>query len=339
MLHPHGEPVYRPVLRDAFRITWRARNLWIFAILAAFLLSGSVYDAVWGALNALTPKASILSSIVPFWQEATQQWAAFSMSDLILGSIRVLEVAAFFLIIVIAVAGISVISQGALVFSIGAHHRGHGHTWKEAITVGARAFWPLAVLNLFSALTLWATRSIIAMALSWAITLPTLASYGTFLICFIVFVAISAVVMILHIFALNAMILQGATLAQAIHRAVRLCAEHWVVALETAVILFAVSVGSLVLMIGITMLLFIPLFMLVVVSFVLTIPQLISATLYIGVALFILTILVITAITVQFHYATWTLLYRRFGEGGVVPKLHRWARALGGTYHVPGSPR
>jgi hypothetical protein len=40
---------------------------------------------------------------------------------------------------------------------------------------------------------------------------------------------------------------------------------------------------------------------------------------------------------VTLQYATWTLLYQRLGEGGALPKVHRWVRQFVHGFHVPGS--
>jgi hypothetical protein len=40
---------------------------------------------------------------------------------------------------------------------------------------------------------------------------------------------------------------------------------------------------------------------------------------------------------IQLHYTSWTLMYRKLGEGGVLPKLHRLARSFIHRTSVPGA--
>ena len=62
-----------------------------------------------------------------------------------------------------------------------------------------------------------------------------------------------------------------------------------------------------------------------------------NLSLGVGLAALIAGGFVAAAMLTQLQVATWTFLYRRLGEGGVVPKLHRWIRNLVGTFSVPRS--
>jgi hypothetical protein len=81
----------------------------------------------------------------------------------------------------------------------------------------------------------------------------------------------------------------------------------------------------------------IPLFVLIMVAVLLQSKVLMWTALFLAIAVFIISMLGIGAFLVQFHYATWTLLFRRLGEGGVVPKIHRWIRTLTHGTDVPGA--
>lgn len=333
---PH-EPLYRPVLRDAFRAAWEEKHYWWVALLAGLTLTGSVYDVGWRLMNAGAVPAIPRAVWGALWQRAVSVWSGFSLTDTILGGLKVFQLTAFFLIALGAVFVFSVIAQGALVYALGARHRGRSPKVKEALTVGARALWPVLVLNLFVVAILLAARGLLAIALSGAITNTTALAYLAYIVAFLAFAIISAAAVMLQVFALNAMLLQGATLVQALERGASLLAKHWVVAVEATALLFVITLGASFLAIAVNMLLGVPLFMLLILATVLQSKALLWLTLYTAVTLFVAVMLALGGCLIQLHYAAWTSLFRRFGEGGVIPKIHRWVRWLTHGYHVPGA--
>lgn len=331
------EPIYRHVLRDAFSAAWYAKRIWPVALVAGILLSGSIYDVLWRLLNALSPQLSLGSFVGYFGRQAVSTWSQFSLTDLILDGIQVFQLSALLLIIAMAVAGLSAICQGALVFYLANKNGKAFPKVKEAITVGARAFWPIFVLNLLAILVVWATRTILGVALAITTEAGTIAAASLFFLAFIVFSLVAIIAVIIQIFALHAMILQGADLMQALERAGRLLREHWVIAAETAALLFVISVGAGMLFTAIALIFSIPLFMVLIVGTILGVTPLLSAALYVAIIGFFVVLLFAVAYLVTLQYATWTHLYQRLGEGGALPKVHRWFRQLVHGFHVPGS--
>lgn len=330
------EPLYRPVLRDAFQAAWRERRAWIVALCAGLLLSGSVYDALWRMMNAFTPRASLPATIAVFWTQAASSWSNIRFADVVIGGIQIFQLSAFLLIVAFAVISFSVICQGALTFLLGSG-RSQALTLKQSLTIGARAFWPVLVLNILALAVLLASRSLLAISVTIASSAGTLATGLLYVVAFIAFTLLVTVAVILQIFTLNAMILQGASLAQGLQRAAQLLHRHWIIAFETALILFLISLGGWAMAIIAEGVLAIPLFVLFFVGLSLGSSQLFATAIILMVLLFFAILAVIAGWMVTLHYATWTFLYRRLGEGGAIPKVHRWVRNLTGGYHVPGA--
>lgn len=331
------EPLYRPVLREAFAMAWREKRYWWVALLAGMLLTGSLYDVVWKGLNSLAPQASISSTVGPLWANAVDAWGGLSITDTIIGAIDVFLLSAFSIIIALSLFGIASIAQAALVYGLGHGRKDRSPKVRDALTVGARAVWPIMVLNIFTLAVLWAMRALIGIALSFSVIQTTTLSYLIYLIAFVAFIALALGTVVIQIFALNAMILQGATLAQAIERGFLVLRRHWVISAETACILFVISVGAWILTVAVNMLMSVPLFMIAMIAVFLNSSILFWATLYIGILMFFFIMLAIAAFVIELHYATWVLLWKRLGEGGVLPKVHRWFRSLLGITHVPGT--
>ncbi len=336
MRHIH-EPVYRPIIREAFRVAWVEKRYWPVAIFAGILLSGSIYDVVWKALNALAPQATLIGTVAVFSSQASATWSRLSTANLIIGGAQVLVVTLFALVIGFAIFAASVVAQSALVFAVGAQGKKSNGSVRTAIAVGARALWPVFVLNLIAMAVLFASRALIALALSFLLAYGGGAIFLAYLLSFIVFTCVGIATVIVEIFALNAMILQGATLAQAIERGLVLLKQDWVTAIETAVILFAISFGALILLAALGMVItfvFLMLFLLAIAAKTALIATIVGVTYFTLIAVFILTLF---GFIVLVHYAAWTLLYRRLGEGGVVPKLHRIVRSWVHSYGVKGA--
>jgi hypothetical protein len=328
------EPLYRPVLRDAFQSMWRNKTLWPLALGAGILLTGSISGIVGKMVNVLAPHFSLGSFIGTFWARATVSWAAFTPGELLLGSLKALQISAFFLILAGAIAGLSVICQGALVHALGMSKRPR---LKQSLAVGAKAFWPVAVLNLMSIAVLVATRSLLGIALGMAGNGVTAGGYFLYLLSFGVFTLVAVSAVIIQIFALNAMILQGATLLQGIERGALMLQRHWVIVFEVAAILFVIGIASWVVALLVNMIVAAPFFVVLVTAAALGSSMLLLSVLWLGIALFVLVMLTVVAAVITLQYAAWTFLFRRLGEGGAVPKLHRIFRGWTNNSHVPGA--
>lgn len=331
-----NEPLYRPALKAAFAFSWRAKYLWPIAVLAGFLLSGSLYDVIWSKLNAIGAQASIASVLAPFWNQAVHTWPRLSAGELIFGSLNVLILTCFFLIIGFALYAASVISQSALVYAVGVK-TDKKRPLGAAITVGARALWPVFVLNIIITAVMLALRSLTAIVLAFVSNGVGTTAFIAYMIAFVIFVIAAIAAVIIQIFALNAMILQGATLAQGLERGITLLQRHWIIAAETGAILFCISVGAYFAIIILGLALTIPYAILLLVSSALGSGLIFALVTVFFFLLFLLLVAAVFGFVTLVHYATWTNLFRRFGEGGALPKLHRLVRAYTHSTHVPGA--
>jgi hypothetical protein len=331
------EPVYRPIVREAFRVAWAEKHYWPVAIFAGILLTGSVYDIIWKSLNALTPQAGVIGTVAVFSSKATTTWATLSGANIVIGGLQVLIMTLFAIVIGFAIMAASVIAQSALVFSIGMKRNGEEHRVRTALNVGARALWPVLALNLITIAIIFACRALVAIAFSFVLAYGSAASFLAYIASFILFTAVAIAAGIIEILALNAMILDGATIAQGIERGLVLLKRHWVVAAETAGLLFLISLGTFILLFAAGMILTFAsllLFLVAIAAKVAAAASLIAIIYFIAVAALILALF---GFMVHVHYAAWTFVYRRLGEGGVLPKLHRMVRSWVHSYGVKGA--
>ncbi len=331
-------PVYREVLKYAFTVAWKGWRLWPLALLASILFTGSSYDFLAGSLSSASALSvriggsNTTASVIASAAKTMSQDASNIFN--VTYALQALLVIA---ILILAVAAISVVAQGALVYALGAHHRGKRPFYSDALKIGGSAFWPVAAVNALAISVIWILRFIVAIPLMMAVQTPSNLTWLLYLATFVVFVPLAFLILIIQVFALNAMILQGAPAADAILRGYLLFKKHWVTVVETAVILFVVTALLLAVFGGIGFVLFVPVVGAVLTAAVLQSPAIFTAALGLGLGLFIIGLAVATAFLTQLHYATWTGLYRKLGEGGVVPKIHRWIRDLTQMFTVPQS--
>ncbi len=325
------EPVYRHVLMQAWHLAWSEWRLWPFAFFASFLLTAGTYDAIGNIYFKIVRQADILGGNSPF---AGMSWDSFGG---VFGALTALQWTLGLSIVMLGFLAASCIAQGALVYSIGASRLGDKVDFRKALGIGARAFWPIAALNVMALAIFALVRFVVAAFMDYALTADTLAAGLLFVASFVMFVGLAFVITIIQIFALNAMILQGASVADGILRGYLQFKRHWVVSIETAVILAAIAI---LLNAALTYLVFVagmPFMLLMVTAVVVKSPIMYFGAIVLGVVAMLAVFALATAILAQLQYAAWTFLYRKLGEGGVVPKLHRLVRSFIGRYSVPQS--
>jgi len=209
--------------------------------------------------------------------------------------------------------------------------------FRKALGIGARAFWPIATLNVMTLLAFAAIRFVVAAFMDYALTADTLAAGLLFVLAFVLFVGLAFIITIMQIFALNAMILQGASVADAILRGYVQFKRHWIVSVETALILAVVAIALNAVLTYLVFLAGMPFLLAMVTAAVIQSPVLYFGAMVLALLVMLAVFATATAMLSQLQYATWTFLYRKIGEGGVVPKIHRMVRTLFGHYSVPQS--
>lgn len=323
------EPVYRHVLSQAWHIAWREWRLWPLSFFASFLLTAGTYDVVGNMYLKIGRQVGILQGGAP--------WRGISWSNFgdVFGAITALQWVLGLSIVFLAFLAISCVAQGALIYSIGAARLGDKVALRKALGIGARAFWPIAALNVLALVAFALIRFVVAFFMDYAIAANTLAAGLLFVFSFVLLVGLAFMITIIQIFALNAMILQGAPVNESILRGYLQFKRHWVVCVETALILAVIAVVLNALLAYAMFLAGMPFMIAMISAAVIQSQFLYFGALALGLVAVLAVSVLATAILAQLQYAAWTSLYRKIGEGGVLPKLHRLARAFIGDYSVP----
>ncbi len=328
------QPVYREVMTSAFRMAWREWQYWPLALFASFLFTSGSYDVLLRSVDGMATLSNVILSSAPA-TSSLFSWmtASGDTIDLLLNVQILFAVVIVTLLILVS----SCVAQGAIVYAIGAHKLGRKPTISEAIRVGGSVFWPVAALNVLSLSGIWILRMFMSFLLSMAIRTQGADMWFLYFISFLFFAAATFAIAVVQIFTLNAVILQGASLHESIVRGWKMLSEHWIVSIEIALILLAtaaVSGGAFIVLCFIGSL---PYFAATAAAVATNSVALLTATRIIGGLVFFGAIMTLAAFLTQLQYTAWTLLFRRLGEGGVVPKIKRMFRDASGINSAPRS--
>lgn len=329
------QSIYREVLKHAFRTAWHDRRYWLLSVLAGILVTAGSYDILWRAVTSITAQGEFISTNVGKTVVQNVLHAGQSASYSLLSILGGLEIVMLMALIMVAVFVLSCVAQGGLVFALGAKKHGQDATLKEAFRVGGRALWPIVALNILALAVLWILRFLGALPLFLALEQTTATTYLIYIVSFAIFIPLSFATSILQIFALNGLILQGAPIGEAVRRGYAMLKKYWVVIAETAVIQVILSLAIWFLFLLAVMIVLIPAFVLLITALIIPSNGLLALAIVIGSLFFGSALIIAAAFTIQLQYATWTYLYRRLGEGGVVPKIHRLIRNVSGYFQVP----
>lgn len=312
--HP---PLYRQVLRDSWHLIREHKILWAFGLFAAFLGSG-------GALEVWAHNFNLIFSARPWspWP-AQYSWFATTKFDLITGLwslvlLLLLLGLALFLVFVI------VNSFSSLIITVDHSRQNKKIDFKKIWQMAVTKFWPILWTIIFFKLLIGFFTALSILPL-WLVLInqagPLLLLFYPllFLICFLA-VLISSFLMI---YTANFILLEKKTWGQAFHHAWRIFIQHWLINIEMAIIIFLINLLAGLILIGGIILLLIPAIFVFLVSHFINFSPLGNAAIFLGLLLAVFLILWVAALLAAFQISTWTLLFRRMGQGTAVSKLIR----------------
>ncbi|MCR4279028.1 MAG: hypothetical protein NUV81_03985, partial [bacterium] len=224
-----------------------------------------------------------------------------------------------------------------LVYALGGKMRGRKPTLKESFSVGGKALWPVIALNIIIIGSIWILRFLGSLPLFFLIQNPTTSSFLFHIVSFGAVLFLIFVVLIVEIFALNALILQGAPLSDALKRGIELFRKNWLVVIETAILQVIIATIIWFLFASLFAVAMLPVFVFIVSATILHSTVFLTFAVLFGLIVLFGGLFALSAFTIQFQYATWVSLYRKLGEGGVVPKLHRLFRNVTGDTSISQS--
>lgn len=313
------QPLYREILRQAWKITWHQRLFWLLGLFSAFLVSG-------GAMEVLS--RNLRWAFNPGWLGHRYQWYGHWQLDWV-GRIWLIALCllmlglAFFLVYMIVKSFISLIS--------GANeckedkHPDLAELWHK----GQNKFWPvLAVAALFRVLVMFfSLLSVLPLWLAWAgkLNLFWLLAYP---VLFFLGILASLICVFLMMFSTSFIILKNKKFWLSVAEAWKLFIRHWLICLELAVVLFVVDFVAGVLAIVGVAIVALPMLLVIFFSWYIMLPPLGAVATFVGALLSLMVILLVAGVLGAFHTVTWVLAFKRMQEKTAVSRLVRWYHQL-----------
>ena len=322
--------VYTGVIVDALSTAWRFKRYWLLAFFATALFTGGAMDVMFRTLDDVPSKAASFTTASQTGSLLLSGLKRFPLTpDGLINTVSGLQAIFALTLVILTILAFAVACQAGLVYAIGAVQRGSKPSLAEALRVGGSAFWPVTALNVIIHGSLWIVRFLTAIVVSMAIQGEASGiKQGATIFIFSLTFLFTYVANIVHVFSLNAMMLQGAHIREAIQRSLKLLQKHWLITLETAFLLIVIDLAVLFLVFGVYFMLALPFVTIMFTAAMFQSNSMFYAGLFMGLIAFLGLIFSAGGFTTQLKYAVWTYLYRRLGEGGAFAKIHRLARQL-----------
>lgn len=318
------KPFYRTVVPEALNEAWTHRKLWILSIFALFLHTGGIFDALLKAVRDLRGMSQWLAA--PVGPDALR--LAMEGSLVGTGLVLFLEQWVLGLLVGLGLLALSLLSQAGLAYGLGGLVRGRMPNLRECLVAGRKHLPSITILNLLTIGIPFAFKVLVAWLLLLAASQPSMALTIVYLLAGLLFIALTIAATAVHFFSLYAIVLQEATLSEAIKRSLHMLRRGWLAILEVGFVLFGVGILIFACGLLLTVLALIPFALLFTVTAVLGSEALslvlLGSAIGVGCAL----ILAIGGVATQFQYAVWHRLFLKLGEGGLVAKLHRLYHTL-----------
>ncbi len=303
----------REVLQQALAIIWRKKYLWFLGLFAGLVAHGGEPDLLFRSTNSISwlqDNLGGLREVVQsgeadaFLNQLKSFFTTYPANALgFVGAIGLTLVAIFWLVIV---------SQAALVRIIGRTAEKKPTSLFEGLAAGAERFWPLVGVNVITKLFTWSLWIILA-------GLPAIAYFVTgeraWIVTFslgslLVTVPLSVLVSFLSKYAIAFITLADASVIDGLRRAWNLFRANWLVSIELAILVYAINLGAVIVVAGVTLLLF----------------QTIASFTEFFILVFVLALA--HAWISAFSYSAWTITYQKLLAGKGESKIGAWTTRL-----------
>jgi hypothetical protein len=237
--------LYRDILGQAVKSTWKNKYLWFFGLFAAFLGNAGEFEIIFRGFN----KSSY--PLIPGMEGITQSglfsWQGIKgAGNLIQTDPLSLFIALGVLLLVLAIGlfflWLAICSQAALVHSSARIRNNKTHSLKASLGVGMAKFWPVLGMNVVMRILMYALFSILSLPIILLSTKLGIISISLlYLVSFVVFVVFVVVFSFIIKYAIAFTVIKDLNFVSAIKQGWKLFIKNWLVSLEMAFLLFFIN--------------------------------------------------------------------------------------------------
>ncbi len=239
-------PLYRVILKRAWKISWKNKWLWFLGFFAAFLTNETVYESVVGTFQSrfqgrdfvfLTKDFLGVGLLDVFQWSFIQSWwqsNTLTFTFLLLVTIAFICLLLFFVFL-------SVISQAGLIkaaIAVDVHKK---FTLKEAFRAGIDKFWSVLGLNIITKVILFGGFVLLAYVFSMLIqAIPINAiDYILYVLFAVILIFGALLIYYLTIYGTAFIVLRGKKIFESLKMSWHIFIRNFLINLEMALILFA----------------------------------------------------------------------------------------------------
>ncbi len=300
--------IYRTLLREAWRLTWQRKTLWIFGIFAAIISTGGVFDVAATGMRRVQVGGSFLHQLLSNTFVGYSLFGTYVRQAQTLSTFQTGGIIFCMVLISAGLIFLAVLSQTALIHGIKSPTHEHPNIIRK------RAHDHIGRIFVLDILTKLAGCLLVAFTMLPMLWYLTTASSNSFLFTFaelIIFFPLILIINIISFLAIIHVIETEATVREALTDAWSLFTKHWLATFEFAILLFLLIALSGFVLLAITIFLTIPYALIYSLS-LLTGSFIIFVIANVLFGLFALAIVfTFGGAIVTFQYSAWYLFYKQ----------------------------
>ncbi|MDP3244655.1 MAG: hypothetical protein Q8M83_03280 [bacterium] len=307
--------VHRHILKDAWQIIWKNKWLWVLGFFAAF----------WGNAGIFRVFNSLIDSFGRAKGAELGFWQRLQVAPGLNAWPSPWAVAIFIFIVAVLgfVVWITTASRGGLIQVVSDFKKEEKASGWQALRGGTENFWPILGLSLLgkiigAALLVGLTALIFKFNLGVAWWL-----FPLYIVGFVLLAALLIMTSFIVVYALAYVMIGRMSFGKSLNRAIDLFIKNWLISLEMALIVYAISFLLGLGLVVAAMILAMPLLLILVILIFLGLPMAFWAVAIPGITVFALLFLAAGAAFTTFELTVWVLLFKRLTQGGALAKLVR----------------
>lgn len=317
---------YRTILKQALSLSWKNKYLWLLGLFASLTIAGGSIEYQFitqsfsdGVLNSSYQGLADLLGITTILKALYLGLISLFSQNIIiiLNSLSIILLALTLLAVFVWLA---ISSQAALVDAakklIIPKKKSEIASLRATLTAGHNHFWPVLGLNILIRLLISTAFFISSLPLLFMVMSDSYVFIGIYTTLFVVFVPLAVSLSLIVKYAISYKVLEGETMIKSLEKGYALFRNNWLVSLETALILFFIT-------------LFASFFLLVAMAIVI-LPIFITGLIiganwlaYLAIFIAISIIIIFGSFMTTFQITSWTNLYLHLHDSKGLAKLER----------------
>ena len=303
--------IYRTILLQAWSKTWQRKSLWVFALFAAILMNGGLFDTVIRSIQHIERTGTFFEDILAGSVLGIQVIGEYIQQIQTLDQTRVFVIVTTSILVALFLLSASILSQYALVQGVGEKKESHPHKLRRQ---ALHACWDVLAINLFVKIASFILTLVTALTLILFIQQATIWYSLLVFVVFFFFIPLIIIINTIGMFAIINTVREKTHTLDAIHHAYKLFSQHWIASLEFGLSLFLLIFGTGILLLAISFFLLIPFWMLTLAALYFGSIGLYLSLHVIAVVFFIVIFLLFVGISTTFQYASWVGFYARMNH-------------------------